>query len=88
MIQEKKNQKKVDYKVLSNKVCKTCGKPIKQNVASRNPYAKHCYVCFKINSGKKTVVKRKFSTSGELVSEKTIDLLRIQKQNKRIYLNR
>lgn len=45
--------KKVNYLVMSNKVCTECGHPIKQNVINRTPQVKLCYVCFKLSEGKR-----------------------------------
>jgi len=60
MIQEKQNQKvKVYYSVMSNKKCKECGEPIKQNVVNNNPHACLCYVCFKLSQGKKEASKHR-----------------------------
>jgi len=41
--------KKHDYKILSNKHCKTCGKPLKQNLVDKNPDADQCYPCYMKN---------------------------------------
>ena len=88
MAQEKKSQKKVDYKELSNKRCTECGKPLKQNIVSRNPHARLRYVCFKISNGKKESFPHKVSVNGEKTPLKRIDYLALQKQNKRTYQRR
>ena len=83
MVQEKKNQK-VDYKIKSDKRCKECGELLKQNVVNKNPYARLCYVCFKISKGKKVVNKYRI-VNGVRTHEivKTINLLELQARNKR-----
>lgn len=82
MIQEKQNQKKVDYKLMSDKKCPDCGEPIKQNVANRVHKPK-CYVCFKISLGKKIIHRRRFTPDGTLKYEKVIDLKKIQSENRK-----
>lgn len=64
MIQEKQNQKKVDYKEMSKKRCRICNAPLKKNSEMKG-HTK-CYVCFKLSKkkfyaiNKKTGVKRDF----------------------------
>jgi len=87
MTQEKKSQKKVDYKILSSKKCTICGHPIKENVIKRTPHAKVCYNCFKISQ--KKVKQDIYRVEGGVkVLKKTIDRIKIQEQNKRRYLNK
>ena len=38
---------KVSFQILSDKVCRKCGKPLKQNLINRKPTATHCYKCWK-----------------------------------------
>jgi len=38
--------KKKDYKILSTKKCKVCGKFLKQNLIDKNPEAENCYKCY------------------------------------------
>ena len=64
-------QTKVNYKVMSDKVCSECGHPIKQNIVLRNPHVKLCFNCFKLSQG-----KRYFFVKREMK-----DRLEIQKQN-------
>ena len=80
MVQENKSLKKVDYSVMSEKRCKICGAPLKQNVVSRNPHAVYCYVCFKVSQGKFKTTQHKL-INGEKVVVKTIDFKKIQKEN-------
>lgn len=44
--------KKVDHSIMSDKVCKVCGRPLKENSAQKGH--DKCYVCFKVSNGKKT----------------------------------
>jgi len=85
MVQEDNNQKKVDYSVMSNKKCKVCGTPLKENVVKRNPNACLCYVCFKVFQGKFTTNQHKM-INGEKVFIKTINFKKLQQQN--ILINR
>jgi len=80
MIQEKKNQK-VDYRILSNKKCNVCGRPLKQNVVDRNDHARMCYVCFKLSKGKIRTTRQRFSVSGEILTTKTVDFKKLQAEN-------
>jgi hypothetical protein len=86
MVQEKKNQK-VDYSIMSDKKCKVCGQPLKLNVVKRNPHANLCYVCFKISKGKTEQVKRKYHSDGTITILKTINLIKLQKENIKRYGN-
>ncbi len=43
---------KTDYKVLSTKKCKECGRPLKYNSELKGHVL--CFVCFKISKGKDT----------------------------------
>jgi len=82
MIQEKQNQK-VDYTVMSDRKCKECGEPLKQNVVNRNKHACLCYVCFKLSKGKK--MQNKYSiVDGHKTIIGTINLLDKQRNNRRI----
>jgi len=83
MIQEKQNQKvKVYYSVMSNKKCKECGEPIKQNVVNNNPHACLCYVCFKLSQGKKEASKHRV-INDEKIFIKRRDFIQEQKKNRR-----
>ena len=78
--------KKVDYSIMSNKKCKVCGRPLKQNVVQRNEHAVLCYVCFKISEGKTKKVQRRYADGkSRLISEKTIDYRKLQKENIKKY---
>ena len=83
MIQEKQNQK-VDFKVISNKCCTVCNKPLKKNSELKN-HTK-CYVCFKVSQGKLLVNEYKI-IGGQKVLIKKIDLKKLQLENMRIYRN-
>ena len=43
--------KKVDFRVMSDKKCVECGKPIKQNLVTKKPLASKCYKCFNKTKG-------------------------------------
>lgn len=51
MTQEKQSQKKVDYSIMSNKVCTICGIPLKMNSVNKGHTV--CYNCFKLSQGKR-----------------------------------
>jgi hypothetical protein len=38
---------KVSFEIPSDKVCRRCGKFLKQNLVNRKPTATHCYTCWK-----------------------------------------
>lgn len=52
MSQERKTQKKQDYKVLSTVKCPHCGEFMKYNSILKNH--KLCYICYKVTQGKAT----------------------------------
>ena len=75
--------KKVDYKELSDKRCKACGRQLKKNSELKGHT--QCYVCFKISKGKKEMHEHK-TINGVKTLVKTVDLVQLQKQNKRLWL--
>ena len=83
MSQEKKTQKKVDYSIMSNKECKVCGKPLKQNVAIKGFTL--CYVCFKISKGKFTANKSIKDDFGNVIRTIKIDFKKKQAINIKKY---
>ena len=44
--------KKVKNSELSDRKCKDCGKPLKQNLTNKNPDADRCYVCWRVAEGR------------------------------------
>lgn len=45
-------QIKVDHSIMSDKKCKDCNRPLKENSARKGHTM--CYVCMKVSNGKKT----------------------------------
>lgn len=84
MIREKISKRKVDNKILSEKICSKCGRPLKKN--SENKGHTMCYVCFKISKGKTSVSEHKI-IHGEKVFIRKINLIKIQAENIRMYRN-
>lgn len=80
MEQERKNQKKVSYKLISDKKCKECNKPLKINQVNKG--FKICYVCFQISKGKKVMNNNKKDDFGNITTKGTINLLQLQAQNR------
>lgn len=76
--------KKHDYKELSKTKCIDCGKPLKLNLVMNNIHANRCFCCHNLSKGKKTSIRNRYHL-GTLVNTKTIDYLKIQKQNRRIW---
>ena len=64
-------KKDFDYKQVSNKTCRDCGRPLKKNLLHTNPDATRCWVCWRIATG--------FSIS------RGKDLREKQKKNRRKY---
>lgn len=73
---------------MSNKYCPDCGRRIKAKIAASFKGIPKCYICFKISKGKKEIHKYKVE-KGYLIRPltiiKTIDLLKLQKDNRRKY---
>ncbi len=44
-------KKDFDYKQVSNKTCKDCGRPLKMNLLKQHPDASRCWVCWRISTG-------------------------------------
>lgn len=72
---------KEDYSIMSDKVCKVCGRPLKYNVVSRNPNADKCFVCFQISRGKIELTETKRDINGNIISVKVRKLKDMQKEN-------
>jgi hypothetical protein len=79
-----KTNQKVNYTQMSNKKCKVCKAPLKQNVVNRNPNACLCYVCFKLSKGKTQIHKYDGVGSFKKII-KTIDLKKVQLRNIQTY---
>jgi hypothetical protein len=78
--------KKLDFRVMSDKVCYVCGLPLKQNVIKRNPQANKCYVCWQLGKGV-TKIRQNKVIDGEKVLVKEIDLIKVQTNNIRRFKN-
>lgn len=85
--ESKSKQKKVDYKVKSDKKCPYCGEYLKQNAVIKR-YTM-CYVCKKISDGKKVTYKYYFDNSGRHVQTDKYgnpviakDFIKLQKENR------
>jgi hypothetical protein len=77
-------KKKLNYGLLSNRRCKDCGKPLKQELIRRNNDADRCYVCHQVSKGIFTMVLNKKQYSQDYYI-KTIDFKHKQKQQRKKY---
>jgi hypothetical protein len=70
-------KKSYDYKQVSSKTCKDCGKPLKKNLLNSNPDTVRCWVCWRIARG------LFFSRGKDLRRKQTINInkYKIQRQS-------
>ena len=64
---------KLPYTQHSDRNCKVCGKPIKQNLVNRQGRVDLCYICYKVSIGK---IKSLQTRKGR--SNRTIDYVKRQ----------
>lgn len=73
--------KKVDFKEVSNQKCNHCNRPLKENVVRRgNPYL--CYCCYKLSIGKDKMTYHKKIRNSDNVREKIVDFKEKQRLNR------
>lgn len=52
------NKKKLDYSIMSDKICSCCGNPLKQNLVDRIPNANLDYFCTLFMKDRNRVITR------------------------------
>ena len=45
-------KKEFTYNQVSTKTCKDCGRPLKKNLLNQHKDAEHCWVCWRIATGR------------------------------------